>query len=148
MAIKSVAVNGVVTQTAVNTLKYEQILVPGSQNAKAVVIEDIELDVQEPDMVASTQTASMAMVVAGKKAPTSLLLSTEGAVHLVRDMMVCDATPLPTVYEGANPKDREGPFPVSKEQDGSFYVTVAIQTAACTALKNCYYRIDFTVEDS
>jgi hypothetical protein len=145
--MKSVHVNGSLAQTVLNTEAREAVLIPGSENAKAVVLEDLILDSQVPDFVATSKTAVRGSFRIGNQQDIAGTgLEKKGTVLTVDEQVVCDATPLPVVWKSDSPIMREGPFPCVRDTDGKWYFTVVVNSLACTGLKSLYYRADFTVE--
>jgi hypothetical protein len=134
--------------TALNTLKLEKVDLGLPKNTKAAVLEDVLIDVSRPDFVANTftQVKGCLAVGNGESVITAVGISHPGVVVLAEENIVSDATPLPVVWNNANPYDREGPFALVKDADGNWYITLAVTSVACTGVKTIYYRVDYTME--
>jgi hypothetical protein len=145
MVRKSTSVNGIVTMTVANTIKYENILVPFSSGAKQVWLTHVELDPGTPDNTANKAAYVRACVLAGKKAPANTGINQEGALTTKSHFKTTDGTD-PTSYNVDGPSDLNGAFPIQKEQNGDYYFTVAMVSGACTAVADCGYRADFLME--
>lgn len=140
--------HGSLTMSALNTLKVEKVDLGLPKTCKAAVVEDLLIDVGAPDVVASTKTVTQGLFAIGngENVITAINPAQAGCILIAQEIYVSDATPLPTVIVGANPNDREGPFGLVKDADGNWYITLAIDTSNCTALKSIQYRVDYTME--
>lgn len=135
-----------VQETSINTINYSNVEVPNSQGAKAVIIEDIILDCDGPQAVASTETVVNASVLAGKITPTTCNINQEGTLLGIKEELFCDASAVRVYHNSGGPIMREGPFPIFKDtRDGKFYVTIAVKGTDCTAVRGAYARLDYTV---
>lgn len=138
--------NILAAETSINTLKYESIEVPNSSGAKMVLIEDVLLDCDGPQAVASTETVVTGGVFSGKLAPTAINPNEGGLVAMVKEELFCDASGVRVYHNSGGPVDREGPFPVYRDtRDSKFYVTIAVKSTDCTAVRSAYARLDYTV---
>jgi hypothetical protein len=148
MVLKSVAKHLVLAMTALNTFKTVKQDLGLGPNVKAVIIEDIAMELQSPDIVASTLTAVYGAVAIGNQETvlTSTVMSQPGVVIADKNVIVSDATPLPVIYNCQAPVYREGPFQCYQDPDGLWYVTLAVHSVACTAVKSVQVRLDLTVE--
>lgn len=148
MPLRHVAKHIELAMTALNTFKVEKKDL-GLGAAKKAVIEDVAIELSSPDLVATTLTAVYGGLAVGNQETiiTSNTMSQPGMIVGDKNVIVCDATPLPVVYNCQSPVYREGPFPLVKDPDGNWYVTACISSVACTALKSVKARVDITVED-
>lgn len=140
--------SGSVAMTALNTLKTVKVDLGLPANCKAAVVEDVMIDVLGPDLVATTLTRVKGLLAIGNGESdiTAVDASQPGCIVLAEETVVSDATPLPVVLTGATPVYREGPFKCVKDQDGNWYITLALISTACTNLKTIYYRVDLSME--
>lgn len=138
--------NGSKTETAANTMTYDNVEVPDSQQAKKVYIVRAELDVAAPDYVAASNTATIANVIAGKTAPTDPGISEAGAITSKScQKFSTGAAGYAAIVEG--PDQAQGRWEVFKNpSDGKFYFTVGVKGVLNTGAKTAYYRVDFEIE--
>jgi hypothetical protein len=137
----------ILTQTVLNTAKVQKFLLPNTAGAKQVILEDVIIDVTVPDLVATTLTKAYGSIMLGdqENITPGPGLDNVGTILTVAEEVVSDATPLPVVHASDGPAQREGPFEVPKAQDGDFYVTLYINSVACTAMKSVTGRVDYTI---
>lgn len=121
--------NGSLTETAINTLKIENIAVPNSTGATLVMLDYAELDLVPATPVAATVVQRDAVLIAGKVTPTTAKLSEAGAVA-ARHISVFGAAggaEASAIYT-AGEEPMCSPIILTKNpQDGLFYVTLAIK---------------------
>lgn len=148
MTITHVARHSILTMTALNTFKVSKKDLSLPANTKAAVIEDIIMEIGVPDIVASTTTVTQGALAIGNQEASMANCSIGNAGTIIKDkcVIVADATPLPVVYDSSDPLMREGPFPLIKDADGQWYVTLGITSVACTNLKEVSVRLDLTIE--
>jgi hypothetical protein len=137
----------ILTQTVLNTAKWLKVVLPGTEGALKVILEDLIIDVSAPSIVASTRTTAYGTLYLGDQeaAAPGPGLESNGAVATVWEEYVSDATPLPVVHAGATPIMREGPFDIGRSPDGSYYITIYVTSAACTAMMSLTGRVDYTI---
>ena len=136
--------NGTVTESAANTITNSQVEVPNSYGAKKVFVRSAELDPFEPDVVASGWSKTYAVACAGKQTPTSATLADQGAFTTKEKRLWCAST-APVVRATDGPDQYMGPRQIFPDQDGKFYVTIAVLGSGNSAAKNVRYNIEFMV---
>jgi hypothetical protein len=148
MGLVHVARHLTLTETAANTFKALKKDLNLPVGAKAAVIEDIIMEVDTPSIVASTLCQVYGAVAIGNQEATmsSCTISQAGTILKEVKTIVSDATPLPVIYDSVDPLDREGPFPLVKDPDGAWYVTLGVQGVANAGVKGVHARLDMTVE--
>lgn len=138
MATKQIILRGTVTQTAMNTIKYENIKV-AENTIKNVALTEVILNPSIPTTVAATLVMVEALALTGKKSPTSCDITESDAVlprantNYVNDLKAHG----PWVWTGL--------AGVGKSEDG-YYVTIAVNSANETALRNVKYKIVLYIE--
>jgi hypothetical protein len=142
---KTSSANGIETMTVANTIHSTSVVVPNSAGAKAVWITQVELDVQVGDNTATKSATVEGVVVAGSKTLTSTNISQEGAITSNGNHRLTDGTD-PIHIEHYGPHHKSGAWPIAAEQDGTFKFTVGCWSSGCTAVRNCWYRVDFLME--
>jgi len=138
------SVNTSIVETAANTLTPLQVEVPNSIGAKAVVMKYAELEVDLPDIVA-TRSVTYGLLQVGKKTPTATNLSQADAVMNANVVEEGGAGPVTKGLLISGPECRDCRIPIRSEQDGKYYVTLAVKGVNNTGAKNCYLRAEFEV---
>jgi hypothetical protein len=138
--------NSYLAETAVNTLKYASVEVPGSSGASKVYIVRAEVDVSMPDYVAASNTAVEGAIIAGAVVPTIVGIQQVGAITTKKCMiMSTGAAGFAALIQG--PDQAQGRFEVPKNAaDGKFYFTAAVISTLCTNLHQVNWRVDFLIE--
>lgn len=137
--------NGGKTESAANTMTYENVEIPDTMLAKRVWIVRAELDCSWPEYVAAQNTSTGMIIGTGKTAPASVSINQDGVISSRKhSKFSTGAAQFACFAEG--PEQAEGHFEVFKHMDGKFYFTIGILGVQNTAAGSCAYRVDFEIE--
>lgn len=137
---------GSVSESTVNTIKNSQIEVPNSSGAKKVYVRSAYLETEIPDIIASGWSKCRGLLQAGKQTPTSCLLDETAAIIASEQNIWC-ASSAPVIHFDSSPLQYRGPREVKPDQDGKFWVTVAVLGSQQTTTKTVYYTVEFVIDD-
>lgn len=146
MAIVNSFKNGSKAESAANTMTYDNVEIPDSIGAKRVFIIRAEIDVDQPEYVAASNTFTMGIVQAGKLSPSAATINEPGAITSKTFMKLSTgAANFAAIVEG--PDQAQGRWEVYKApNDNKYYFTVGIKGLARTAAGVITYRVDFEIE--
>lgn len=142
------SLNTSLAMTAVDTVKYLAIKVPRSEGAKAVFLLEAEVDPAAPDNVATdTIGVVKAAILLGKQTPSAVEISENGALTTRSFFKIITDTTLgeSIIYVLDGPTNKKGMYKISEDEDGTFYITLAVTSSDCVAVRAMGARLDFMI---
>lgn len=144
---KTAHINNTAAEAAAGTIKADaHFEVPGAVGAKAVLLTHASLELPHDlsPAVATADSWKGGALIVGKTTPTTINLSTPGAVLSSRNEGVSNGTiHLAKFKTGAD--QFEGAIEVPKDPDGKYYVTLAAHSGNCATACSVTLRADFII---
>lgn len=148
MGLFAEAANGIVTESAANTINYANVEVPNSAGAKKVMLRHAELDLDQPNRTTAGVASCQSTILVGKQAPTTVALSGSGCLFTTKIWQLHDGTNTIGLNGEGPVRQNDMMVPIGKDADGKYYVTVAVKGLSNAAAVSVNYRLDFLVERS
>lgn len=145
LVVRRENVNTVKAETGLNTLSYLAVEVPNSMGAQRVDLVYALLQLPVPETVAATVTIINGALLAGKKTPTGLSLDSPDQLLTKGREKITEAGPAVKAVVETGPDEVIRRVPIRPEQDGRYYVTIAIKSTAATAVQSVFLRAEFDV---